>query len=248
MLKAIFLDMDETLCDTTRANKQALRVLATAVNRLYPQLNEHDVANDYIKGIYRNIKPHHADELNAIADEGEFRIALVRRLLIDAGIDEAPRARARELQITFDEARTAHFDFYPGIKEWLIQARKSHRLILITNGPEYSQILKVKRVEMDKYVDHIIIGGQEKEQKPAVSIFEKAMRLAHCNAHETVHVGDSLTADIAGANAASIASVWIRHTDSNDLNLDTELANTIIPTHILDSPQDIPQFFRDYSA
>jgi len=43
-----------------------------------------------------------------------------------------------------------------------------------------------------------------------VSIFEKAMNLAKCEAHEAIHFGDKLSTDILGANNTGIASVWLR--------------------------------------
>ena len=72
-------------------------------------------------------------------------------------------------------------------------------------------MLKSSGVALQNFVDHIIIGGLEKEEKPAKSIFEKAMRLADCQPDEAIHVGDSLKTDIAGANNAGIRSIWVSH-------------------------------------
>ena len=91
----------------------------------------------------------------------------------------------------------------------------------------------------DVHVDHIIIGGQEPEQKPARSIFDKALQLANCAAHEAIHVGDSLATDIAGAQNSGITSVWIQHQQP----LDAELG--INPEHKLLHPSEIPQLIRD---
>ena len=110
---------------------------------------------------------------------------------------------------------------------------------MITNGPEFSQIPKVERINLKDHVDHIIIGGQEPEQKPARSIFDKALTLAQCKPHEAIHVGDSLASDIAGAHNCGITSVWIQHQQP----LDAELG--INPHHTLLHPSEIPQLIRD---
>ena len=89
-----------------------------------------------------------------------------------------------------------------------------------------------------EHVDHIIIGGEEPEQKPAVSIFEKALRLAGCEAHEAIHVGDSLASDIAGAHNSGITSVWVQHQQP----LDAELG--IDPHHSVMHPDEIPELIR----
>jgi len=89
-------------------------------------------------------------------------------------------------------------------------------------------------VKLAEHVDHIIIGGQEPEEKPAVSIFEKALKLANCQAHEAIHVGDSLASDIVGAHNSGITSVWVQHQQP----LDAELG--INPHHTVMHPSEIP--------
>ncbi|MFT6899216.1 MAG: N-acylneuraminate-9-phosphatase, partial [Paraglaciecola sp.] len=93
---------------------------------------------------------------------------------------------------------------------------------------------KVERVKLAQHVDHIIIGGQEKEQKPAPSIFTKALRLAACENHEVIHIGDGLLPDIGGANASNIKSVWVRHNQPFDKNLG------ITPDYIVEHPDELP--------
>lgn len=210
MLKAIFLDMDETLCDTSGANQQALLTMQALAQQLYPSIDAAAFAREYLAGIYRNYPERYAQLLEPIEDEKTFRLKLVDLILGDLGIDAPEAKQSEQLQSCFDEHREQAFDFFPGVREWLIRLRKHYRLIVITNGPEFSQISKIESVDMSAYVDAIIIGGQEPEQKPAVSIFQKAMRLAQCQPHECLHIGDSLPADIQGANNAGIQSIWIQ--------------------------------------
>lgn len=45
--------------------------------------------------------------------------------------------------------------------------------------------------------------------KPSPQIFRQGLAMLGLRADEVVHVGDSLTADVAGAQAAGIAAVWV---------------------------------------
>ncbi len=238
MLKALFLDLDETLCDTRGANKQAMRLLGTVLQEQYGTgLDGQQVARAYVTGIYRQWSEEQRRRYLPIIEqqsEAAFRVQLIRDLLGERGVHQVSDAAAQVLQDRFDRDRIEAFDFYPGIPEFLIDARKLFTLVVITNGPEFSQIPKVERVKLADYVDHIIIGGQEPEQKPSQSIFYKALKLANCAAHEAVHVGDSLAADIAGAHSSGITSVWIQHQQP----LDAELG--IDPHHTLLHPSEIP--------
>ena len=243
MIKALFLDMDETLCDTSGANEHARQLMEQAVERQYgPAINGKAFADAYVAGIYRRWSDsQRARYLPIIEQQGEgaFRLQLIIDLLAQQGVDDVSAESARTLQENFDRDRLAAFDFYPGIVEFLAEARKLFTLVVITNGPEFSQIPKVEAVKLADHVDHIIIGGQEPEQKPARSIFEKALRLANCEPHEAIHVGDSLAADIAGAHDSRITSVWIQHQQP----LDAELG--INPHHTLLHPSEIPALIRE---
>ena len=245
MLKALFLDMDETLCDTTLANQQASIKMAELFESFYSKdnsqntVNSADFTKQYLKGIYRDFSPKQKTEFLPINCESEFRRQLIHSLLRNAGIKNIDDEHITSLQNSFDQSRTQFFDFYPGIAELLTALRKQFCLVVITNGPEFSQITKIERVHLTNYVDHIIIGGQEPEQKPAKSIFDRALTLAHCKAEQAMHFGDSLTTDILGANNAGIRSVWIRHGQPNNKN--------ICPDFTIEHPQDIPHFIRQHT-
>lgn len=238
MLKALFLDLDETLCDTQRANQQAKHLMSQDLEAQYgDNLKGASFAEQYVAGIYREWTDHqHARYMPIIEQQSEeaFRLQLIRDLLAERAVNNVSDETARSIQAKFDKDRLKAFDFYPGIPEFLAEARKSFTLVVITNGPEFSQIPKTERVNLAQHVDHIIIGGQEPEQKPALSIFTKALKLANCQAHEAIHVGDSLATDIVGAHNSGITSVWIQHQQP----LDAELG--INPNHTLLHPSEIP--------
>ena len=167
--------------------------------------------------------------------EDAFRVQLIQDLLADMQQPAVTVEDAQLLQNYFDDERLAAFDFFPGIEKFLRDMRKRLTLVVITNGPVFSQVPKVQRVNLQQHVDHIIIGGQEKEQKPERSIFAKALRLAACEKHEVIHIGDGLIPDIGGANACDIKSVWVSHNQSLDKSLG------IKPEYIVEHPDELPE-------
>jgi N-acylneuraminate-9-phosphatase len=243
MLKALFFDMDETLCDTTGANERAKKLMGQALEEQYgAELGGWAIADAYVTGIYRRWGDAQRARYQPIIEnqgEGAFRLQLILDLLAEQGVHDVGAAAAQSLQDKFDSDRLDAFDFYPGIEAFLAEARKLFTLVVITNGPEFSQVPKVTAINLAEHVDHIIIGGQEAEQKPARSIFEKALKLANCKAHEAIHVGDSLPADIAGAIDSGITSIWIQHQQP----LDAELG--INPHHTVLHPSEIPALIRE---
>ncbi|WP_019613773.1 HAD family hydrolase [Psychromonas ossibalaenae] len=210
MLKAIFFDMDETLCDTNHSNLKAIEALKKRIENDYPRIDSNAFVQRYADGFYKKLHDEYPELIELLGNELQYRTHLIALLGKEQSI-VISEDRALDLQVLFDTTRMHHFDFFDGVKQQLIELRKHYTFVVITNGPTFSQYPKLKAVEMSKYVDHILVGGDEPEEKPAESIFKKALSLAKVEAHEVLHIGDSHECDIVGAAEVNIPSVWISH-------------------------------------
>ncbi len=235
MLKALFLDLDETLCNTTGANQKARDIFRDKVaQQCGPDFNANSFADEYLLGIYRQLSTELAKKLLPVINEVDFRTDLLSALYKSYN---APHSFSKDelhyMRNYFDETRIKYFDFFPGVKQQLAELRKSYKLVVITNGPIYSQHPKIERVNLIEHVDHIIVGGEEPEEKPHPNIFKKACRLANCKPDEAIHFGDSLEADIKGAANAGIHNVWISPNQTSHEDADHTIANFIYADSIL---------------
>ncbi|EJC6991197.1 HAD-IA family hydrolase [Vibrio parahaemolyticus] len=216
MLKAIFFDMDETLCGTSQADKAAGQKFAAWIQQTYPQVSDPQAfLQRYLQGVYKKLNAEFPQLVALLPDENAFRCGLIQTILAENGI-HIDTEQAQQAQHYFDSARMGAFTFFPGVKEMLMDLRKHYKLVVITNGPIFSQHPKLKATQMDEWVDHIIVGGEEPEEKPAASIFQKALNLVDIKPEEALHIGDSLAADIAGANNMGILSVWVNATGASN--------------------------------
>ncbi|EGR3220596.1 TPA: HAD-IA family hydrolase [Vibrio parahaemolyticus] len=216
MLKAIFFDMDETLCGTSQADKAAGQKFAAWIQQTYPQVSDPQAfLQRYLQGVYKKLNAEFPQLVALLPDENTFRCGLIQTILAENGI-HIDAEQAQQAQHYFDSARMGAFTFFPGVKEMLTDLRKHYKLVVITNGPIFSQHPKLKATQMDEWVDHIIVGGEEPEEKPAASIFQKALNLVDIKPEEALHIGDSLAADIAGANNMGILSVWVNATGASN--------------------------------
>ncbi|EGQ9860525.1 HAD family hydrolase [Vibrio parahaemolyticus] len=216
MLKAIFFDMDETLCGTSQADKSAGQKFAAWIQQTYPQVSDPQAfLQRYLQGVYKKLNAEFPRLVALLPDENAFRCGLIQTILAEDGI-HINAEQAQQAQHYFDSARMGAFTFFPGVKEMLTDLRKHYKLVVITNGPIFSQHPKLKATQMDEWVDHIIVGGEEPEEKPAASIFQKALNLVDIKPEEALHIGDSLAADIAGANNMGILSVWVNATGASN--------------------------------
>jgi putative hydrolase of the HAD superfamily len=80
---------------------------------------------------------------------------------------------------------------------------------IISNGARDQQTGKLERAGLLQHFSVLVFSEDVAIGKPAALIFEEACRLAGENPSQCVHVGDDLTADIAGGLNAGLRVVWL---------------------------------------
>ncbi|WP_145906136.1 HAD family hydrolase [Kitasatospora viridis] len=89
-------------------------------------------------------------------------------------------------------------------------------LVIVSNGGTGSQVEKIRRTGLAALVDAWVVSEEAGCAKPDPLIFEIAARrcgfeLAGPGAADAWVIGDHAPADIAGAEAAGLRSVWLHH-------------------------------------
>ena len=85
---------------------------------------------------------------------------------------------------------------------------RGHRLGLLTNGCAAFQRRKLQRFELEPLFELVLIEGELGYGKPDPRVFQRALGFFGILPRETCMIGDNLEADIAGAHAAGIPTVW----------------------------------------
>jgi len=91
--------------------------------------------------------------------------------------------------------------------------RERYRVALVSNfdHPPHTRAM-LARLDLTSRFDHITISGELRIEKPDPRIFHHALDAIGCSANETLFVGDSLRADIGGAQSVGCHPVLIdRH-------------------------------------
>lgn len=76
-----------------------------------------------------------------------------------------------------------------------------------THGPKAREILD--EYELAPHLDVVVVSDEVGIRKPRAEIFEATLEALGVEAAEAIHVGDNLSADVAGAGALGIRTVWI---------------------------------------
>ncbi len=208
-IRAIFLDMDHTLCDTERADQLGLFDFQLELSKTYGRTHACKIGEQYLRAIYGENR--HLAEWQKTPGETEvqYRTKILELAIGQVCQSQEPLSHLTKYAELFMDLRIKHFSFFPGTEKMLLDLRTRFKLVLVSNGPLFSQEPKIAKVSMSKYVDHIILGGSLEYEKPHPSIFQLACQNAQCEPSEAIHVGDKLDSDIKGANDSGITSVWV---------------------------------------
>ncbi|NQJ71703.1 noncanonical pyrimidine nucleotidase, YjjG family [Streptococcus suis] len=110
---------------------------------------------------------------------------------------------------------------------------RGYQLYAATNGVTYIQENRLLNSPIQTYFKQVFISEQMGTQKPAADFYEKIAKQIGCSdMAKFLMIGDSLTADIQGANNAGMDSVWYNPTKS-------ALTGSAQPTYIISNYQEL---------
>jgi FMN phosphatase YigB (HAD superfamily) len=87
------------------------------------------------------------------------------------------------------------------------------RVILVANGRSADIRNVLRSTGLDSAFEAILISEEVGSKKPEKRIFDLALDIAGAAPGEALMVGNRASADIAGANALGIRSVWFHWND-----------------------------------
>lgn len=97
---------------------------------------------------------------------------------------------------------------FPGTLELLDYLKPAYKLHIITNGFEEVQHRKLRNSHIESYFQTITNSERVGVKKPNPIIFQYALKLANSSPEKSVMIGDSLEADILGAKAVGMHTLF----------------------------------------
>lgn len=195
----LLVDNDDTLMDFAAAERQAL-CEAFDAHRL-----PHDEA---VSQAYHHIN--HA--LWEALERGETTPAKLKVERFARLIDRFgwTSIQPDALALSFQEQLSVHADLLPGALQLITALHGRMKIALVSNGVSSIQRGRLSRCPFTPMLDAVIISEEIGVSKPHPAMVEAALKALGCrDKTQAVFLGDSLTADIAAAQAAGIDSIWL---------------------------------------
>ena len=196
--KFLLFDLDHTLLDFDVAENQALNELL-----LEQGFEDIQAFKDYYipmnKAMWRDLE-------QGLISKEELVNTRFSRAFAYFGLEKDGISLAQYYEIYLSQQGQT----YPGALELLEELQTAgYQLYAATNGIAKIQQGRLKVSGLEAYFEQVFISDQLGSQKPEGAFFEKVgQAILDFELDKALMIGDSLTADIAGAYQAGLNSVW----------------------------------------
>jgi putative hydrolase of the HAD superfamily len=207
-IRAVYFDLDDTLCAYWEASKQGLR---TSFAHHAPEGLSPEALMQSWAEAFREFSPtlKQTGWYEGYCESGEpTRTEQMRLTLERLGVSN--QEAAEKLSASYREERNNALRLFPEALEVLNTLKGQFPLGLITNGPADIQREEIATLGIAHFFDHIFIEGEMRQGKPHAAVFERAQRAVGFEPDEIVFVGNSYAHDIRPALENGWHAVWVR--------------------------------------
>lgn len=207
-VRAVFFDLDDTLCAYWNAAKAGLRAAFEA--HPVPGYELEDALKVWAGEFRRyaeELKTSHWYEIY-LTEGATTRAEMMRQALAAMGVNDPDHAW--QLSETYGRERDSRLVLFPESRNVLRALSGVFHLGLITNGPADIQRQEIATLNIGSYFDTVLIEGEMGLGKPHQAVFAKAEAESQAKGEEVLFVGNSYAHDIAPAIRAGWKTIWIR--------------------------------------
>jgi putative hydrolase of the HAD superfamily len=205
-MKALLVDLDDTLLDYTGGVEESWLEACTAVAGpvgVDPAALVSAIARAR-RWLWSDPERHRRERIDM---PGAWR-KVAGRGLEELGMPDA--GLAADIAGDYAARRWARMALFPGVPEALGQLReRGVSLALVTNGDRTQQRRKVERYDLARFFDAILIEGEFGLGKPDEAVYRHVLDRLGARPSEAWMVGDHIEWDVAAPQRLGLRGVWV---------------------------------------
>ncbi len=200
MIKAILMDLDDTLYDAAAAYRRGEEAaIRTGSEVLGISREEWAEAWKTGKACTKKILTEGAAQ--------HHRLFYIQHALEYLG--RSPFEHTEEIYEAYWRAALDGMKLFDGVEEFLQQAKaKGWKLALCTDMTAVMQYRKIRRLGLPEYLDAVVTSEEAGAEKPDCRMFELTLEKLGTAPEEAVMIGDNFRKDVEGARQAGIRAIW----------------------------------------
>lgn len=210
MIKHIFFDLDHTIWDFDRNAQETLMELYEIykLKELGLSSAENFIAT-YTVNNHLLWAQYHLGEITKKA----LREERFRKTFLELGVKpELIPTRFEEDYVAMGPTKTNLFESAEKVLTYL---QDKYQLHIISNGFKEAVITKMRVSNLNPYFRNVVISEDVGVNKPDKAIFEHALNLAQAQKQESIMIGDSLEADVYGAQNFGMRAIFFNPLKAN---------------------------------
>lgn len=201
--KHLFFDLDHTIWDFDKNAEETLYELYHSYQLRDLGLHSPD---RFIEVYTQNNHQLWADYHVGKITKQKLRETRFSKTFLDLGLSpELIPERFEDDYVTICPSKT---NLFPKAHETLYYLKERYSLHLISNGFKESTEQKVNNNGLDIYFENVVISEVVGFNKPDRAIFNHALTLANAGIAESIMIGDSIEADIRGAQDYGMKAIY----------------------------------------
>ncbi len=216
-IKAVLFDMFDTLMMIEHDHEFYIPSIKMMYNTLINKginVSFDDFKNAYTKA--RNELYKKADLKN---EEPHFNERIAKALLFLGYKYSKNSSIVIECTLAFCKEFMKYVRIDKDTKKVLTELYKKYKLGIVSNFAIPECVINLlKREDIEKFFSIIIVSGAVNKRKPNEEIFKTALNSLKVTGSETVFVGDTLDADIRGANDLGMTTIFIERRVQKEKN------------------------------
>ena len=197
MIKAVIIDIDNTLLDFDKSSFHAIELAHKMQNLQF----DNTILSEFLKTTEKFWAKIEKGEITRETLYKERWKEIYTNLNINA---DGPKTEALYRKLLYECA----FEI-EGAREILEYLSKKYVVCVASNAPYNQQVARLKKIGFDKYISHVFISEEIGADKPNTKFFDVCFsRLNTILPNEAVIIGDSLSADIIGGKNYGLKTCW----------------------------------------
>ncbi len=203
MIKHIFFDLDHTIWDFDRnANETLMELYEVYKLKELGLASAEKFIATYTVNNHQLWAQYHLGKITKQA----LREERFRKTFLELGIkpDLIP-TQFEEDYVAMGPTKTNLFESAEKVLTYL---QKKYHLHIISNGFKEAVLTKMRVSNLNPYFKNVVISEDVGVNKPDKAIFEHALNLAQAYKQESIMIGDSLEADIYGAQNFGMRAIF----------------------------------------
>ncbi|UCH36507.1 MAG: HAD family hydrolase [Armatimonadota bacterium] len=236
MIKVVFFDLGDTLCDYQAAAEAAIDTACDYAVSHAESLNATGLHEAYVREAGHMAEETRRWTASRFAtgsglDEQGYR--LWERALEKCGVANPILSHAVALHYQLSRMRT--LQLFPDARPALQALHGRARVGLVAEGSSGIVNEELALLGIRELFSLTVIEGEAGYAKGDPQLLAFALREAECEPAEAAYVGDSLERDVAPAREAGLVTVWVNRNGEEAVGADLPP-----PDHVVDSLEPVP--------